>query len=368
MKMGFNKILTSIIIAVFILTPISAFAEINNKTIDVVFNKINIKIDGVSFNGNKMVYNNTVYLPIKSIASIFNLPVYNYEPTNTTYIGQVPAGEVPLDIIESWENIIHPYKLTEEILISKGLVNIDGAFNSVNVKVHGEKMNIDNILYNKEVFISLQEVCKILAINYNYYGQTSTVYIGIVPQNEVPNDVYKKWFPDKKNTLSSEPASGQMVGWQKLKGHMDESIVTIYYKLTDGVLSVKVEDIRKVDLNKIVEWTDDYGIKRYNTVGYLYKWFDTFTFYTSEWFYYKFGSLYDDWVTANLMDATYLVTDYLQQTGQIEKPTYRTLIPDVTDSLIQIEKERKEKEAADAELLKKRIEDLLKSNSTTGED
>lgn len=340
MKVKMREILIFLVIAIFVITPVSAFASTNKKDIKVTFNKTNVKVNGVSFNGNRMLYNNKIYLPINSIAKLFNMNVYYYGKTKTTYIGQVPAGEVPKNVIDSWKNIKQTDKTTKEILISKDLANINAIFNSGSIKIHGKKMNTDNILYNNNTFISLQEVCEILGTNCNYYEPTSTTYVGMIPQNEVPYDVYKKWFPYKKEKLQSKPATGEMAGWKKLIGHEYESIADIYYKLDGSILNVDLKDIRKADLNKIVEWTNDDGIKIRNRLGDIYSLFKYSNQYTTKWFKNKFGKLYEDWILVSTIKAENIVSDYLQETGQIPKQDNITLTPDAEYETIEPEEEK----------------------------
>ncbi|GAA0717218.1 hypothetical protein GCM10008905_02630 [Clostridium malenominatum] len=356
MKVKMRKILVLLIITIFTITPTSVFASTNKKNIKVVFNKANIKVDGVSFNGNRMVYNNKIYLPVESIAKLFNMNIYHYKEKKTIYIGQVPAGEVPKNVVDSWKNVKQPDKNKKETLISKELTTINGVFNSVNVKIHGEKINTENILYNNNIFISLQEVCEILETSYNYYKPTSTTYVGMIPQNEVPYDVYKEWFSDKTEELYSEPATGEMVGWQKLIGHEYESIAEIYYKFDESFLEVRVNDIRKIDLNRIVEWTNDDGIKIRNTVGDIYRMLSKFGPYTTERFRSKFGKVYEDWILVNSISAENIVADYLEETGQIKEENNITLTPDAEFKVIE-----PEKKSPSAEEIIRNIENSMKN-------
>lgn len=54
------------------------------------FDEINIKVNGVSFESDNMVYNDAIYLPIANLSRLLNLSVHYYEPTKTVYIGQIP--------------------------------------------------------------------------------------------------------------------------------------------------------------------------------------------------------------------------------------------------------------------------------------
>nr|WP_255807635.1 stalk domain-containing protein [Cohnella mopanensis] len=125
-------------------------------------------------------------------------------------------------------------------------------------------------------------------------------------------------------------ATGNMAGWKILKGHRYEKSLKIYFNYKNGITSTKIEDIRPVDLSKKVTWIDDSGKKRTNTVGEIYEIFQVFSGqYTDDWFTKKFGTLYADWLLSSTVDATQLVEEYLQSTGQMEKNQYPvTLTPD----------------------------------------
>ncbi|SFD32138.1 hypothetical protein [Clostridium uliginosum] len=327
--MKIKRMLVLILITIFIM-PTLAFADTQNKSISASFNEINIKVNGVSFQSDNMVYNNTIYLPISNLSKLLNLSVHYYDATNTVYIGQIPAGEVPISIAESWKSYEEP-----KDVIPKGVNNIDVAFNNVTIKVHGEKVNAANISYKNTIFVSLKAVCEILNTNLIYDAPTLTAYVGQINQNVAPYDIYKNGFLDKQKTLYAEPATGDMEGWQKIKGHEYEGIVEIYYKLNGNIQSIQVKNIRNVDLNKVVEWIDDNGIKRYNSVGYIYELFNRFGSYSTEWFNNKFGNLYKEWLMVNSIDSEKIVSDYLEMRGQIQKQNKITLTPDAEFKTIE---------------------------------
>ena len=124
------------------------------------------------------------------------------------------------------------------------------------------------------------------------------------------------------------PATGDMAGWRILKGHEYQKSLRIYYQYENGILSVTVEDIRKVNLNRKITWIDDYGNKRTNTVREIYYLFGLSNEYTSEWLYKKFGDLYADWLLSSTVNADRIVEDYLQKTGRMQTYGSVTLTPD----------------------------------------
>ncbi|ACT02293.1 copper amine oxidase N-terminal domain-containing protein [Paenibacillus sp. JDR-2] len=121
-------------------------------------------------------------------------------------------------------------------------------------------------------------------------------------------------------------ATGEMAGWKILKGHPYEKSIRIYFKYDGQYLSVMTEDIRKVNLNQKVTWTDENGNKHVNTVGEIYDLFSYSNAYTDEWLYARFGNLYADWLASTSINADQLVTEYLTDTGQMETPQYTTTL------------------------------------------
>lgn len=126
-------------------------------------------------------------------------------------------------------------------------------------------------------------------------------------------------------------ATGDMAGWKILKGHPYEKSIRIYFKYDGRYLSVQTEDIRTVDLNRKVTWTDESGRKHVNTVGEIYDIFSFSNAYTSDWLYARFGNLYADWFASSSIDADQLVEKYLTATGQMEAPKYYTTLTPETE-------------------------------------
>lgn len=109
-----------------------------------------------------------------------------------------------------------------------------------------------------------------------------------------------------------------MAGWKVLKGHKYEKSLRIYFQYKNGNLATKTEDIRKVNLNQKVTWTDDYGLKRTNTIREIYHLFSYTNEFTAEWLLKKFGKLYEDWLASTLVDTAGIVEEYLIETGQMK--------------------------------------------------
>ncbi|WP_145320485.1 copper amine oxidase N-terminal domain-containing protein [Paenibacillus xylanexedens] len=133
-----------------------------------------------------------------------------------------------------------------------------------------------------------------------------------------------------KGKLYAVPATGEMTGWSILKGHPYVKSIRVYFKVNGSIVQIYTKDIRKVDLNKKVTWTDLEGKKHTNTVKQLYTVFGELSNeYTSDILYKMFGKTYSDWIGSTSLNADRYVDQYLEQQGLIEPyGSNITLTPD----------------------------------------
>nr|WP_238357662.1 copper amine oxidase N-terminal domain-containing protein [Cohnella zeiphila] len=118
--------------------------------------------------------------------------------------------------------------------------------------------------------------------------------------------------------LYTVPGKGQYAGYLLLKGHPYESTTAIYFQYNGEMIHTVLVDLRKVDLNRKVTWTDDYGYKHTNTVGQLRKLFAAFSNqYTDDWLLATFGDVYMDYLTPSI-PSDRLIDQYLRETGQTQ--------------------------------------------------
>ncbi|SEG57011.1 hypothetical protein [Paenibacillus sp. UNC499MF] len=166
--------------------------------LDVQFNRMNIKVNGQAFVAPNILYDGTTYLPIRDLADLLELDVNYYGETQTAYIGQLPAGEVPDEVIDEWE------KQSQEesadgaagtLLPGSGMIDV--YLDRVQVKVHGERIAASTFLYDGTTYVPMRAACDILELPVNYYGPSSTAYIGEVPAGEVPKAEMDKWKSGK---------------------------------------------------------------------------------------------------------------------------------------------------------------------------
>ena len=244
--------------------------------------------------GGKVVKGLT-YLPLESVMKALGGTV-DYVSSSKTY--NVQVGEVRL-------------------AISKG---------NKSANVNGKAVAMDGapIDENGKTLISADILRKALGAGLKWDAANKRMTVSIGAGQLTVN------AGDKPKSMSEAAATGSMSGWKILKGHPYEKSVAIYFTYKNGILKTHVVDIRPVNLNKKVTWTDDSGKKRVNTVKEIYTLFSKLSGqYTSDWFSKKFGSLYADWLLSSAVPAEQYVEQYLIESGQMEAPGSNvTLTPD----------------------------------------
>ena len=90
-----KKFFSGLIVGAIITTTISALAGGVWDKIDVLKNDINIMVNGKQIFSDNFLYNDTTYLPLRTIAEELGQKVTYDETTNTAHIGSVPEGSVP---------------------------------------------------------------------------------------------------------------------------------------------------------------------------------------------------------------------------------------------------------------------------------
>nr|WP_256124192.1 copper amine oxidase N-terminal domain-containing protein [Paenibacillus chitinolyticus] len=168
--------------------------------LDVQFNRMNIKVNGKEFVAPNILYEGTTYLPIRDLANLLGLSVNYYGAAQTAYIGQLPAGEVPDEVIDEWEKQGSDESTDTDAAagtLVRGGGTIDVYLDRVQVKVHGERIAASTFLYDGTTYVPMRAACDIVELPVNYYGPSSTAYIGKVPAGEVPKAEVDKWMSGK---------------------------------------------------------------------------------------------------------------------------------------------------------------------------
>ncbi len=87
-KFSFKSYTAGILTAIAVMTPVLAAGAANSRTIDVIFGKIKLIVNGNAVNEDTLLYNGTTYLPIRAIGTALNADVSydaaKYEASITT--------------------------------------------------------------------------------------------------------------------------------------------------------------------------------------------------------------------------------------------------------------------------------------------
>lgn len=323
--MNVKKLVLCLVAVMLLMSSATVFAA-QEKKVSVGFNNVTVKVNGTLFKGNNIFYDGTTYVPVRNISALLKFPVHYYAATKTSYIGTIPDGEVPDSVLKEWAAIDAKAASTassdkiEKTRDAKVTVKI----NDIMIKVNGKKVSSTNLVYNGTTYAPMRAVATMLGIKVYFHEPTSTAYLGTVPKDELTA------APPKKTTnMYNVSATGEMAGWQVLVGHEYASVARIYYQVNGSIIKTKVVDIRKVDYNKKITWTDDKGKKRTNTIAELYDLFAYSNEFTSVWLHNKFGDVYGDWLASSAIQADVIVEQYLKDTGQLDTGGSNvTLTPD----------------------------------------
>ncbi len=77
-KFSYKSYVAGILTAIAVMTPVLAVGAANSQTIDVIFGKIKLIVNGNTVNDDTLLYNGTTYLPIRAIGKALNADV-NYD-------------------------------------------------------------------------------------------------------------------------------------------------------------------------------------------------------------------------------------------------------------------------------------------------
>ena len=99
-----KKFVSGLIVGAIVTTTISTFAGGVWDKIDVLKNDINVMVDGKQIFADNFVYNDTTYLPLRTIVEELGQKVTYDEATNTAHIGSVPENNVVVGNVGSVSN------------------------------------------------------------------------------------------------------------------------------------------------------------------------------------------------------------------------------------------------------------------------
>ncbi|MCR8658947.1 copper amine oxidase N-terminal domain-containing protein [Paenibacillus endoradicis] len=278
-----KKSLIALILITMVFGATSVFAQ-DNIRVFINGKLLNLPIDPVIEKGTTLV-------PMRSIFESLGVTV-NWDKTTQTVSGKYKGGEI---------------KLT----IGKSVAYVNGKTVSLAVPAKVIKGN---------TVVPLRFVAESLGSKVEWRASVNSVLIS------TGDYVYPKDFGIvESKELYTVNGTGKYSGYKLLKGYPDADKYLIYFKGDKNSYSVTTEDIRNIDLNKMITWT--YNGKTYKTSKKdLHSFFvDSSKFknylgstnytFTVDWYISTFGDTYSEWLTGFGFenDAARWVGDYFDQ-------------------------------------------------------
>lgn len=167
---SFKSFTAGILTAVAVMTPVLAIGAANSQTIDVIFGKIKLTVNGNAINEDTLLYNGTTYLPIRAVGKALNAEV-NYDAAK--YEATITMPDTSASTY--WANKVY-------ILATEG--NID-ANKLIISNVTASDFNFefrtaeDSILKGKANITNYTAVCNvsdIYGLKFEIHGDEITVY------------------------------------------------------------------------------------------------------------------------------------------------------------------------------------------------
>lgn len=111
MKKTIKRFVLGLVIATLLMSTVLGAGI--QKTIDVVFNKVNISVNGKAVKGENILYEGTTYVPLRAISEMLDKDVGWDGDTNTASIDDKPTAGGPKDLSNTDEKKKTGYGLGE---------------------------------------------------------------------------------------------------------------------------------------------------------------------------------------------------------------------------------------------------------------
>ncbi|WP_099192360.1 ribosomal-processing cysteine protease Prp [Tepidibacter mesophilus] len=211
------------IMCIILFTGIAAASEIT-ETINVVFNKVNLEVNGQPVKSNNILYNGTTYVPLRSVSEMMNKKIEWNGNTNTANINDT-------DKIEASNN------LTKESIVLDELPLFNGKeAEGITVKTY---VNKNGIIYGFEVsgHSGYEEYGKdIVCAAVSTIGQNTLTSIKVYTKDNVEERIESGYLkcilPNMKNNIGSKEScvllKSALVGFYAIESSYGSEYVKVF--------------------------------------------------------------------------------------------------------------------------------------------
>ncbi len=192
-----KKILVGFAVALTLSTSTVFAGGVSTKA-NVVFNNVDVLVDGQRIDASNIVYNGTTYIPLRKVSEATGLTV-NYDEA-TREINLVSGGEVSVT--------------TKKERTASSNEQATFMLNSVTVYVDDVLVEADNILYNGTTYLPLRSIAEALG-NTVLYEETSKTVLLASNDEQVQKD---KLMAEQLSSGQQTPPTGELPTGEKPQG------------------------------------------------------------------------------------------------------------------------------------------------------
>lgn len=233
-----------IVASILLLSPLTKAQEIR-RTVEVFFNRVNLKVNGQKVDSDNILYNGTTYIPLRAVAEIIDLEV-------------------------GWDGNTNTAHLTEKVktpMIDK---------NTMNILHNGKLVNIDNIFYEGNTYVKINSMADIFNQQTEIDVTASTIYLDDKGTPKLtgfyPNNMQEDYYPrfgyinlvfsdDMKNNVDKSKINlinknGSMVGIKEVvpgitaKNNMLIVLNDVLKLDTEYLLNIPINTFESIDGKK----------------------------------------------------------------------------------------------------------------------
>lgn len=217
-KFSFNSFISGVLVAVVILVPVLTFAA-GTQTIEAIFGKIKLVVNGQNIDDETLLYNGTTYLPIRAIGNAIGADV-NYDAK--TYTATLTTDAITTDDSAStyWANKVYMLATNNTIDADRLIIsNVTGT--NFNFEFRANDNSILKGTANISGYSAACTISDIYGLRFEIHGDEITVYETDKAQ----------LFPDSTATYVHKTAMNPELA------NTDESYSVTYNNFKEGTYS-----------------------------------------------------------------------------------------------------------------------------------
>lgn len=167
---SFKSFISGVLVSTVVLVPALSFGA-SSQTINVIFGKIKLVVNGNSVNESSLLYNGTTYLPIRAIANAIGANV-SYD--NKKYVATLTTATQSDPKSTYWANKVYILATNGNIDANK-LVISNVTSSAFNYEFRKDNTSIIKGTANISGYIATSKISDIYGINFEIHGDEITV-------------------------------------------------------------------------------------------------------------------------------------------------------------------------------------------------